>query len=112
MALALLAALLTGCATTKVDWVNRVGNYTYDQAVVELGPPDKYARLSDGATVAEWLTQHGYTTVAPYGFAYYYPWGYGGFYPGYVNSYTSPNYYLRLIFGPDNVLRNWKRFSK
>lgn len=48
---------VTGCSTTKkVDWESRVGNYTYDQAVAEMGPPDKEAKLSDGKTVAEWIT--------------------------------------------------------
>jgi hypothetical protein len=45
-----------GCASTpKVDWAARVGNYTYDQAVVELGPPDKSATLTNGTRVAEWV---------------------------------------------------------
>ena len=50
-------AFFIGCKTTpKVDWNSRIGNYTYDQAVAELGPPDKSAKLSDGITVAEWVT--------------------------------------------------------
>ncbi len=36
MALALFA--VAGCATAKIDWAGRVGNYTFDQAVVELEP--------------------------------------------------------------------------
>ena len=51
--LALTNCLTTGCKTApKIDWNSRVGNYTYDQAVAELGPPDKSAKLSDGKTVA------------------------------------------------------------
>src|SRR5258708_32221071 len=53
--LALLALALTGCATYKIDWSPRVGNYTYDQAVLELGPPGKYSNLKDGTPVAEWV---------------------------------------------------------
>ncbi len=57
LALAILVPGFAGCATTKqVDWNSRVGNYTYDQAVVDMGPPDKEARTSDGQTVAEWIT--------------------------------------------------------
>ena len=58
---ALLVALVfalfaTGCATKpRVDWNSRVGSYTYDQAVVELGPPSREATLSDGRRVAEWV---------------------------------------------------------
>jgi hypothetical protein len=55
---ALVAAFMVGCQTTKpVDWNSRIGNYTFDQALTELGPPDKQARLSDGKTVAEWITR-------------------------------------------------------
>src|SRR5690348_1979923 len=69
--LLLLAALLAGCAThhPKIDWAARVGVYTYDQAVVELGPPDKQAKLADGSLVADWLLHRGYTYVSPV-FAY------------------------------------------
>ena len=47
--LALATVLMVGCKTTKpIDWNSRVGTYTFDQAVTELGPPDKQATLSDG----------------------------------------------------------------
>ena len=38
-----------------MNWNSRVGNFTYDQAVIELGPPDKQAKLSDNTVVAEWI---------------------------------------------------------
>ena len=59
------ALLLAGCVTPQIDWAARVGNYTYDQAVMEFGPPDKLAKLSDGSTVVEWLLQRGQVVVAP-----------------------------------------------
>ena len=117
----LLAAVLTGCATTpKIDWAGRVGSYTYDQAVTDLGPPDKSARLSDGTTVAEWLTQRGYSggyTGFDYGFGY---GPYCGRWPYYYSppifhhyyEPPSPDYFLRLIFGPDGKLKDWKRVRK
>jgi hypothetical protein len=109
--LLLIALLVAGCATTsRIDWASRVGNYTYEQAVLEIGPPDKSAKLSDGTTVAEWLTRRGYTySYAPFGYYGYSPWWYG---PAYLDTYSSPDYFLRLIFGPDNRLRDWKRFYK
>ncbi len=111
--LVLMAGWLAGCATTpKIDWSTRVGTYTYDQAIVELGPPDKQAKLTDGSTVADWMTRRGYTEIySPYGYAFY-PWGYGGYYPAFVDTYHSPDYFLRLIFGPDQVLQGWKKFSR
>jgi hypothetical protein len=64
--LALLATLLfAGCVTEKIDWAVRVGVYTHDQAILDLGPPDKSAKLSDGTVVAEWLTQSSRVIVAP-----------------------------------------------
>jgi hypothetical protein len=55
---ALFGLLAAGCSTTKkVDWNSRVGSYTYDQAVAEMGPPDKQAKLADGKTVAEWIAR-------------------------------------------------------
>jgi len=54
--LSLAAALIVGCETTKpIDWNSRVGTYTFDQAVTEMGPPDKQTALSDGKLVAQWI---------------------------------------------------------
>jgi len=109
---ALLAAFVfAGCATgPKIDWAARVGHYTYDQAVLELGPPDRVAKLDNGIVVANWVLRQGYayTTVgAPvYG---YYPSSV--MVPGYTQAY-SPTFYLRLIFGADGQLTDWKKYSQ
>jgi hypothetical protein len=110
--LALVAALVfTGCATgPKIDWTVRIGHYTYDQAVLELGPPDKVAKLDNGIVVANWITRHGYSYTTGGGVAY-------GAYPGtvIVPSYTqgySPTYYLRLTFGADGKLTEWKKYAQ
>jgi hypothetical protein len=110
---AALVPLLAGCVTQRIDWAGRVGSYTLDQAVVELGPPDKQARLTDGTVVAEWLTRRGYRYPTYVG-GFYGPCSpsyYGPFYPTYVDSYA-PDYFLRLTFGPDGRLKAWKRFAK
>lgn len=102
--------ILAGCATQKIDWAGRIGNYTFDQAVLELGPPDKQARLENGTLVAEWLTRRGYAYSSP-AFGYT-PWSYyGPHYPGYVNSYT-PDYFLRLTFGPDGKLVSSRKLAR
>lgn len=110
----LLSALvaLSGCAThPKIDWAARVGNYSFDQAVTEFGPPAKQAKLSDGTVVAEWQTSVGYahTDFIPYAGAYRYPY-YGGSYVAPLTTYT-PGAYLRLTFAPDSQLKAWKKFS-
>jgi len=104
----LLLLLWAGCATYKVDWNSRIGNYTYDQAIMELGPPDKSAKLTDGTTVAEWMTRRGYTggtseILYGHGYPYYYrPW-YHYYEP------PSPDYFIRLTFAPDGKLQAYKR---
>ena len=104
-----IALWLCGCATPRVDWAARVGNYTLDQAILELGPPDKQAKLQDGTVVAEWLTRHGYYYASP-AFGYYH--GYPGWYYGTGYVTRTPDYFLRLIFTPDGKLQAWKRFAR
>ena len=108
----LAALVLAGCVTMpKIDWAARVGNYTCDQAVMELGPPDKSAKLTDGTTVADWLTRRGQTIIAPE--PYFAPPGcyYGSFTPMYSETYV-PARYLRLTFGADGKLTAWKEFTR
>lgn len=105
--IALLTVFLEGCATHRVNWTARIGTYTYDQAVLEYGPPDKQARLSDGRRVAEWISRYstGGAVVIGTGF-----WNYPGG-VGYLQS-TGPQYYedkLRLTFGTNNVLMGWSK---
>lgn len=111
---------LSGCTTTpKIDWSSRLGSYTYDQSVIDYGPPDKSAKLSDQSMVVEWLTQKGSYQVYGHGMGYYgYPYhhrgyyGYGGYYPGYADVTQSPDRHLRLVFDPDGRLKGWNQFSK
>jgi hypothetical protein len=98
-----LCLFLAGCASTKIDWNSRIGNYTYDQAVMELGPPDKYAKLTDGTVVAEWMTRRGYSRGSA-GFMYGY-----GYPPYYLAEPPSPDYFIRLTFSPDGKLQAYKR---
>ena len=107
-ALIVLAAfMLAGCATS-INWQSRVGVYTYDQAVAAYGPPDKYAKLSNGSTVAEWKLKQGAVVTTPgpyyYGSGYYYG-------PGYTTAYF-PAKFLRLTFSPNGKLAAWKEYSK
>ena len=98
--------LLVGCASTKQTWNARIGQFTFDQAVLELGPPDKSANLEDGTRVAEWLTVRGHagrSMVTGYG---YYPATAVWFEP------AAPDMFLRLTFGPDGKLKEWRRVYK
>lgn len=112
ISIAALSGLLVGCATSpKIDWDARVGAYTHDQAVTELGPPDKSATLTDGTAVAEWLISRnaGHSVlVGPF------PYSRSGYaYPTYsVDNFATHEWFLRLTFGPDGALRAWKKYSK
>ena len=100
--------LLAGCATTpQVDWTARLGEYTYDQAVVELGPPTSQAKLGDGKTMAEWVTRSPNSTNLGVGVG-----GYAGGNVA-VGSATSYNTgfrerVLRLTFSQDGKLENYQ----
>ena len=106
MACLCLTLWLAGCATQRVDWAGRVGHYSYEQAVLDMGPPDKHAKLADGTIVAEWLVNRGYA------YSYGAPGPYGPFYPGYVSTYNAPSQFLRLTFGPTGQLTAWKKLYK
>ena len=108
--LALLSFIFAGCSSTpKVDWNSRIGSYTYDQAVADLGPPDKTAELSDGKTVADWI-KHSHGGGLSFGVG-------TGFYSGGNTAVgtgvgTSTGYsdrVLRLTFGPDGKLLEFKK---
>jgi len=110
--------ILVGCTTRPtVDWNARLGSYTFDQAVIDLGPPDKQATLSDGGLVAEWMTRRGSFYGTGYGAAYYgHPHRPYGYYPGYAMAPyemdKSPDQYLRLVFDPERRLSGWNQFAK
>ena len=106
---AMLALVLAGCVTPRIDWAARIGVYTLDQAILEFGPPDKEAKLQDGTVVADWLMRRGYFYSYP-AFGYYqcFPgWTYN---PVYVD--RTPDYFLRLTFGPDGRLKVWMRYAR
>jgi hypothetical protein len=102
------AFFFTGCKTTPpVDWNSRIGNYAFDQAVVELGPPDRQAKLSDGKTVAEWITHYYNSSGFSVGTGFFN--GPAGV--GVAQSVGSSGYdkILTLTFDPGNKLVSWSK---
>lgn len=103
---------VAGCATKqKAQWEDRVGNYRYDDAVKEFGPPDKKETTGDGTLVTEWTLHHRQVYTTPgVGMGWGWPgrWGWGGGYD--INS--TPEVALQLHFGPDGRLLTWKRVYK
>jgi hypothetical protein len=109
--LAVWFMLIPGCASTpKPDWNQRVGNYTHDDAVRELGPPAASTQLQDGATVSEWFLKYGSQISFGLGTGAY---GSGGA-VGVGQTFTPPpkGHFLRLTFGPDGKLQRWEKFTR
>ena len=113
-AILLAAAVIAGCKSTPpVDWNGRVGTYTYDQAVTDLGPPDKQAKLTDGYTIAEWITRRS-TSGLSIGTGFFSGGGGGsgvGLGVGAGHS-VGTSYYdktLKLTFGTNSVLTSWSK---
>jgi hypothetical protein len=105
----LLSAVLwiSGCATAPpVDWNSRVGHYTYAQAINELGPPNREARLSNGAKEVKWFVPAVGTIGTPNSMN-------NGLGVGPNTIGTSPasfsDRYLQLTFGGNGVLTDWSK---
>jgi hypothetical protein len=124
--LLLLAAslALAGCAsssssgTTKpakvdpktVNWSERIGAYTYDQAVGELGKPAIVGESSAGKT-AEWVLSRSPRMSFGFGVGGG-SYGSGGGVGVGVGSGVSPPPHgenLRLTFDPDGKLKEWTK---
>ena len=101
-----LAILVSGCASTKkTDWNSRVGNYTFDQAVADMGPPDKQAKTSDGNTVAEWITHRSGGSSISFGTGFYGSHSAVGV--GHTVGSGHKDYSTRLTFDSDGKLVSW-----
>ena len=56
----LFGLLWAGCqALQQGDWDGRIGRFSYEQAVAELGRPVEETKLSGGMRGAEWITNSG-----------------------------------------------------
>ena len=110
-----LVLMLMGCAT-PIDWNARIGSYTYDQAVTDLGTPAVTDQTSD-RMVATWMirSQHVVVTPAPapvmYGPDSYAPRGIGYDGPGGYSTTHFPAEFLRLEFDANGHLKAWKKYS-
>lgn len=103
--------LVVACTSTpKVDWNSRVGSYSYDQAVIELGPPDRMTEISEGRKVADWVTGRSSTPrfsvgVGSYGRS-------GGVGVGTGTGGNPVEKILRLTFEKDGKLLQWENTQR
>lgn len=102
----LLGLLCAGCETYgKADWKARVGSYTWDQAIEELGPPESEAKTSDGSRVADWVISRSRTySTAIRGPMF---WSWSG-----QDVTTTAEAHLLLTFNAQGRLKAWKRIYK
>lgn len=102
----LFLSFVTGCQTTPpVDWSSRIGAYSYDDAVIELGPPDRTTLISTGR-VAEWLTGRRSTPRFSFGVGSY--GGGGGVGVGTGTGGDVIEKVLRLTFDESDQLVKWE----
>ncbi len=111
-----LAVLVASCASgpraniNNIDWGSRIGTYTYDQALAELGEPNVIGESSEGKT-AEWVLGQSPSTAVSFGF------GTGSFGHstatgvGVGTTVAQPpsGEYLRLRFDKAGKLVEWSR---
>ena len=113
----LLLVWAAGCTTASplVNWDRRIGNYTYNLALVDLGVPVRSSTLPDESMVADWLTHRNKpgtpdTTNLETESGYVPPPFWNNPFPN--GGSDRPNQYLRLTFGPDQKLTGWRRYSQ
>ena len=98
-----LCVALAGCVSApEVDWNTRLGSYTRDMALGDLGQPTRTQTLSDGRELLEWArvsaTQNSWSNQTVSRESIYNDT------PG-----AAPNRVLHLTFGPDGKLVDWNR---
>ena len=114
----ILTALLLaagGCAThPKVDpninWNSRIGSYTYEQALAELGRPDAVVESSAGKA-ADWILKRGSQMSFGLGVGHSVFGPHVGTGVGVGTSVSPPPHgqYLHLAFDPEGKLTSWQK---
>ncbi len=89
-----------------MDWDSRVGHYTYDQALADLGSPSRQMRLSDGNMVYKWSAQPKVGNNLNTGMSYYGSTGFTG--PQPVGPGGNDRM-LQLTFDTNGVLTAWSK---
>jgi hypothetical protein len=114
--LIVLVLLIGSCATAPritvedSEWGARIGTYTYQDALTELGEPQMISESSEGK-FAEWVLRQSIPFSIGFGFG---GAGYGHHTStgGGVGASVSPppsGGYLRLRFDPDGKLAEWTK---
>jgi len=117
--LAALCALATGCASSSksskpdpktVNWNERIGAYTFEQAVTDMGKPAVVSESNEGRS-AEWVLRRSPRMSFGFGVGTGSYGSHGGVGVGVGSSVSPPpsGEYLQLNFGTDGQLRAWSK---
>jgi len=107
---------VAGCASGRmktvnaIDWASRVGHYTYEEAVAELGKPTRESLSGEGRR-AEWMLKQSPRVSFGVGMGTG-SYGHGGGTSVGVGTSVSPppsGEYLVLEFEEAGPLRRWER---
>ena len=105
--LALTVAFLAGCAAPPpINWDSRIGHYTFEQAMAELGAPDRQSRLGDGKTVFKWYIRPPVVSHFNSGMSYY---GNNDFGASQTVGSSYNNEMLQLTFDTNGELTAWSK---
>ena len=111
LVMACLVLGMAGCSSKpKVDWGSRVGVFTMDEAILEMGPPDFSTQLSDGMTVSDWFQGRAPTMSFGFGVGSY--GSSGGVGVGQGVSTGGAGRYLRLTFDAEGILTRVDRVTR
>ena len=118
IAVILIAAILTACATkAKVardrDWSPFIGNYSYAQAIEELGQPYVIGEQSDGTKFAEWIVRRSPQVSFGFGVGGGSYGSHSGVGVGAGTTVSPPPHgeYLHLDFGTNGLLKAWTKIQ-
>ncbi len=95
---------------SDAEWKGRIGTYTYEQALAELGPPNAVGESNEGKT-AEWVIRQSPATSFSFGVG---RGSYGGGTAAGVGAGTTVSpppsgEYLRLRFDKNGKLAEWTK---
>jgi hypothetical protein len=103
--LALAGITGAGCVTQDKKWNQRVGHFTYQQAVNELGQPATRETLADGRVSVEWVSRYNTSATSPEMDSNFYEHA-ASF--AHTDDATGESR-LNLIFSTNNILNSWSK---
>ncbi len=111
-----LVLLAGGCVShprtmaENIDWKSRLGNYTFEDALAELGQPNVLGESNEGKT-AEWVLERSPAVSFGFGFGTGSHGGHTSTGVGMGTTVSPPpsGEYLRLRFDQDDKLVEWTK---